>query len=244
MESMILLFALVTLGSFISSLTGLGGGSLILAGLLLVYPPELAIPLHAFTQFSANALRAGLYFKKVNWKVVAAYGSLMMVGAWSGALIFEHINSSWLKILVGSFIILSLIPFKFIPKDVPRMRTFVFLGAFSGFLGIFVGAVGPLVTPFFNRLKIDRNGMIATKSAGQMILQVSKILAFGGAAGINFSGLKENIGLLVLGTILGVALSIPVGNKISDEKFDKAVNIMLALISIKVLYEGIGELFF
>ncbi len=242
MESMILLFGLVTLGSFISSLTGLGGGSLILAGLLLIYPPELAIPLHAFTQLTANALRCGIHFKKVDWKVVGAYGSLMIVGAWCGALIFEHINPSILKVVVGLFILLSLIPFKFKPQHIPSKKTFVILGGVSGFLGIFVGAVGPLVTPFFNRLKIERNGMIATKSAGQMLLQLTKIMAFGGAAGIEFAPLKEHIGLLAIGSLLGVLVSIPVSNKISDEKFDQAVNVLLFLISAKILYEGIFEL--
>src|SRR3989344_37600 len=186
MLSLILLCLLVTGGSLITSLTGLGGGALILAGLLLVYPPELAIPLHSFTQFSANALRTGLFFKSVNWKVVAFYGSLMLPAAWGAAKIFDLINPSLLKIMVGVFILISIIPFKFTPKGEPPPRTFMFIGALSGFLGVFVSAIGPAVVPFFNRLKLSRDGILSTKSAGQMILQLSKIIAFSGAAGINF----------------------------------------------------------
>jgi uncharacterized membrane protein YfcA len=109
-------------------------------------------------------------------------------------------------------------------------------------MGIFVGAVGPAVVPFFNRLKLSRNGILSTKSAGQMMLQFSKIVAFSGAGVVNFMSLKDHIGLLVLGTLLGVAISIPIGKKISDEKFNLAVNVLLGLISIKVLFEGISEL--
>lgn len=242
--SMLLLFSLVTLGSLITSLTGLGGGTLILAGLLLVYPPALAIPLHSFTQFSANALRTGLFFKEINWKVVGAYALLMLPAAWIGALIFEHLNPSLLKILVGIFILVSIIPFKNKKKEEPSKLTFVIIGALSGFFGIFVGAIGPAVVPFFNRLKLSRNGNLSTKSAGQMFLQLSKIIAFSGAAGVNFLALKDHIGILILGTLVGVGVSIPIGKKISDEKFDFAVNGLLALISIKVLYEGVNELFF
>jgi uncharacterized membrane protein YfcA len=242
MGSMVLLCLLVTGGSLISSLTGLGGGTLILAGLLLVYPPELAIPLHSFTQLSANALRAGLFYKTVNWRIVAAYGSLMLPAAWAGAKIFDFINPSVLKVFVGVFILISIIPFKFKPKGEPSSKTFVFLGAISGFLGVFVGAVGPAVTPFFNRLKISRDGMISTKSAGQMVLQLSKIAAFTGAAGMNFVALKDHVLLLILGTLVGVAISIPIGKKISDQKFDLVVNILLGLVSIKILFEGISEL--
>lgn len=244
MLSMVLLFLLVTAGSLITSLTGLGGGTLILAGLLLVYPPEIAIPLHSFTQFSANAVRTGLFVRSVNWKVVLAYGSLMLPAAWLGALIFEYLNPSLLKILVGIFILISIIPMKFTPKGEPHRSTFVIIGALSGFLGIFVGAIGPAVVPFFNRLKLSRNGILSTKSAGQMLLQLSKIIAFSGAAGVNYLALKDNIGILVLGTLIGVAISIPIGKKLSDEKFNLAVNLLLGLISLKVLIEGIGELFF
>ncbi len=244
MLSLILLCLLVTGGSLITSLTGLGGGTLILAGLLLVYPPELAIPLHSFTQFSANALRTGLFFKSVNWKVVVFYGSLMLPAAWGAARIFDLINPSLLKIMVGVFILISIIPFKFTPKGEPRPRTFMLIGALSGFLGVFVGAIGPAVVPFFNRLKLSRDGILSTKSAGQMILQLSKIIAFSGAAGINFIVLKDHIGILILGTLVGVAISIPIGKRISDQKFDLAVNLLLALVSIKVLVEGVRELFF
>lgn len=243
MISLLLLFILVTVGSLITSLTGLGGGTLILAGLLVFFPPTLALPLHSFTQFSANALRTGLYFRSVNWKVVGFYGLLMLPAAWAGAKVFDLINPSLLKILVGLFILASIIPWKFTPKGEPRGRTFVIIGALSGFLGIFVGAIGPAVVPFFNRLNLSRDGILSTKSAGQMLLQLSKIIAFSGAAGVNFIALKDNIGILVLGTLVGVAASIPIGKKLSDEKFNLAVNVLLALISIKVLIEGLLEIF-
>lgn len=241
MDSLVLLL-LVTLGALISALTGLGGGTLILAGLLLVFPPEVALPLHSFTQLSSNALRTGLFFKEVHWKVVVSYAALMIPGAWLGAELFHQIDSNWLKILVGSFILISILPLPFKPTNVPSMKTFITLGGISGFLGVFVGAVGPMVTPFFNRLKLSRQGMLSTKSAGQSMLQVSKILAFWGAADINFMALKANVLVLILGTLIGVGISIPISKKISDAKFDLMVNILLGLIALKVLYEGIRNL--
>ncbi|HXH30506.1 MAG TPA: sulfite exporter TauE/SafE family protein [Bacteriovoracaceae bacterium] len=244
MGSMFLLLALVTGGSLLTSLTGLGGGSLILAGLLLIYPPELAIPLHSFTQVTANGIRAGLYRKTVNWKIVFAYASLMLPFAWLGALLFDYVNPSWLKIFVGFFLLFSILPLKLHPKDEPDSKTFVLLGALSGFLGIFVGAVGPMVTPFFNRIKLGRDGVLSTKSAGQMLLQLSKIVAFFGAAGVDFVTLKDHVGLLVFGSILGVAISIPIGKRISDKTMTFFVNILLGIISVKILSEGLREIFF
>ncbi len=187
-------------------------------------------------------MRAGLFYKKVSWKTVAAYAALMLPAAWLGAELFEHINPSILKIIVGTLILASVIPWKYKLKTEPKTSTFVVAGAVSGFMGIFVGAVGPMVTPLFNRLPLGRDGNLSTKSAGQMFLQLSKIIAFGGAAGVNFVALKDNIGILIAGSIIGVGISIPLGKKIPDQKFDLAVNILLALISVKILFEGIREL--
>ena len=242
MSSMVLLFLLVTGGAFVTSLTGLGGGTLVLAGLLLVYPPELAIHLHRFTQLTSNALRAGIFFKHVHWRAVAAYAVLMVPASWAAGLIFEYINPSFLKILVGIFILVSIIPFKFKPKEEPGFKTFVLLGGFSSFFGVFVGSIGPAVTPFFNRLKISRDGNISTKAAGQMLLQISKIIACAVAAGVDFVSLKDHVGLLIVGTLFGVLISIPISKRISDQKFDLGVNVLLGLISIKILVEGIREL--
>ena len=96
--------------------------------------------------------------------------------------------------------------------------------------------------PFFNRLKIERQAMLSTKSAGQALLQLSKIIAFWGAAGINFMDLKEHVLILILASLVGVGVSIPISRKISDAKFDLMLNILLGLIAVKVLYEGIVEL--
>lgn len=242
MTSYILLFLLVFLGSLVTSLTGLGGGTLVLAGLLLVYPPEIAIPLHSFNQLAANGIRTGIFFRQVHWKVVGAYSAFMLPFAWLAAEVFEHVNPSLLKILVGTFIFISIIPWKWKPDNEPRLSTFAIAGAFSGFLGVFVGAVGPMVTPFFNRLKLEREGNLSTKSSGQMFLQLSKIIAFTGAAGMNFLEFKGSVVILFVGSLLGVLISIPLGKKISDQKFNLAVDVMLGVISIKVLVEGFREL--
>jgi uncharacterized membrane protein YfcA len=238
---LILLFVLVTLGSLVSGITGLAGGTLILAGLLLIYPPELAIPLHSFTLLAANGLRVGLFWKHVKWKVVFAYGSLMIPMAWLAALLFEHVNPSYLKILVGVFIISSIFPWKFKVTHEPSLKFFAAMGAVSGFLGVFVGSVGPMVTPFFNRIKIERQGNLSTKSAGQFLLQFSKIVAFTGAAGMNFMTIKDHVLILILGSIIGVGISIPISRKISDKKFDQMVNVLLGLIALKILIEGLKE---
>jgi uncharacterized protein len=240
--STLLLFSLVTLGSLVSSLTGLGGGTLILAGLLLFLPPQLAIALHTFTQLSSNLLRSSIFIKEINWRIVGFYALLMIPGAWLGAELFHLFNPSWLKIIVGLLILASLLPLPSRVTGTPGPRTFIILGGLSGFLGVFVGATGPMVTPFFNRLKLSRQGNLSTKSAGQSLLQLSKIFAFSEAIDFPFVDFKHQILTMILGTFLGVALSIPLSKRIPDRKFDLIINTLLGLIAVKVIYEGMVEL--
>jgi uncharacterized membrane protein YfcA len=59
---------------------------------------------------------------------------------------------------------------------------------------------------------------------------------------VDFVSLKNNIGILVAASVVGVGLSIPIGKRIPDKKFDLAVDILLALISLKILFTGVREL--
>lgn len=237
-----LLFLIVMVGSLVTGLSGFGGGSIVLAGMMIIYPPELAIPLHAITQVFANGNRVIFFFKHILWKTVLFYSILMFPASLLGAYLFDHFNSDFLKILVGTFILISILPLKFEFIDIPRNHVFVILGALSGFLSVFVGAIGPLVTPFFNRLPTTRTGNLSTKSAGQLFLQFAKLTAFTGISNFSFEGKWGSTLIILTGSVLGVFISHMLSKKISDEIFNKVINLLLTLTAIKIIYEGIKGL--
>ena len=237
-----LLLLIVIFGSLISSLTGLGGGSFILASLLLYFPPSLALPLHSFTQLIINILRSGLFFKSVLWNVVGFFSLLMLPGAWLAGKIFDQINPGFLKVIVGSLILISILPIQYAPRMVPGKKTFLFMGFFSGFVSMFIGTTGPMVMPFFNRLELSREEMLSTKSAGQSVLQLSKLISFWGATSIDFDPIDQDIPIILLSVLAGVLLSIPLGRKIPDPKFNMIINVMLMIIASKTLFVGINEI--
>lgn len=241
MDSTLLLFIIIC-GSLISGLTGLGGGSFILMSLLLFFPPYLALPLHSFTQLIVNILRSGLFFRRVVWNVVGFFSLLMLPGAWLAGEIFDQINPGVLKIVVGSLILISLSPISYSPMIIPGKKTFLFMGFFSGFASMFIGATGPMVMPFLNRLELSRDEMLSTKSAGQSLLQLSKLISFWGATRIDFDPINRDLPIILLGVLIGVLLSIPLGRKIPDPKFRMIINGMLMIISVKIVIEGTSEI--
>ncbi len=238
MLDLIPLFLIVFTGSFITGLSGFGGGSIVLAGMMFIYPPDIALPLHSLTQVFANGNRILFFFRQISWKIVFFYSLLMFPASWFGGYIFDLMNPHVLKMLVGFFIIISLLPIKFRFIKEPKMTTFTILGAVSGFLGVFVGAIGPLVTPFFNQIKTTREGNLSTKSAGQFILQIAKLSAFTGLTGFSFSSSSISLPVIIISSILGMFASHLISKKMSDEIFEKIINFLLFLSGSKIFIEG------
>lgn len=237
--SHILLFVVATFGAAISALTGLGGGSIVLALLLMFYPPLEALALHSFTQLTSNFLRGFLYWREISWPVVGRYALLLIPGAFIAGQLMGMIEASYLEILIGVMILVSIylpLPAKFQKLN---LNVFIPLGFISGFLGMMIGAVGPFVAPFFQRVGLKRQPQLATKSMAQMSLQLSRIIAFGGMSEIQFGPIKDEILLLIVAVIVGVGISVPLSEKLSDKWFDRIVNGLLTIIALKTVISGI-----
>jgi uncharacterized membrane protein YfcA len=235
----IILFFIVLFGSLITGLSGFGGGSIVLAGMMVIYPPHVAIPLHGLTQFLANLGRVLLFYKGIRWRVVAYYSLLILPASWIGVRLFDYLNPHILKIFVGCFIIYSIFPRRISLQNEPSLGMFAILGGISGFLSVFVGSIGPMVTPYFNRVKSTREENLSTKSAGQMILQFSKLVAFSGVGGFSLFQNSQFLGIIFFGTLAGIIFSHLISKKISDEIFNLILNILLVIVSLKILYEGL-----
>jgi len=241
-SSQLILFAVATIGATVSALTGLGGGSVVLALLLIFYPPIEALALHSFTLLTSNFLRSSLAWREVAWPIVGRYALLLLPGAYLASKMLGLIDPAYLQILIGVMIIVSIyvpLPAKF--QIIPP-NFFIPLGFVSGVLGMLVGSVGPFVAPFFQKAGLPRQSQIVTKSAAQMILQLSKIIAFGSMASFDMSAIGDKIFILIGGVIVGVMVAIPISKKISDRLFDKIVNILLTIIAMKTIYTGVANL--
>tara|TARA_A100000164_G_C21925263_1_gene782712 strand:+ start:872 stop:1207 length:336 start_codon:yes stop_codon:yes gene_type:complete len=71
------------LGSFITAAFGLGGGTLNLATMALIFSPAILIPIHGVVQLGSNFGRAILMHKSVNIEIIP----LFILGTIIGALV-------------------------------------------------------------------------------------------------------------------------------------------------------------
>ncbi len=71
------------LAAIIGGATGLGGGTLLLAVIMLLVRTEDVIPLHAALQLISNGTRITIFWKNINWKITGYF----LVGVLPGVLI-------------------------------------------------------------------------------------------------------------------------------------------------------------
>lgn len=233
-----LVLALTALGTAaLSAVIGMAGGIILLAVMLLFLPVELVIPIHAAVQLISNSTRVVMFIRHVQWKVWALFSLPAIAGILLGRHLFAAIDPEYLRYLIAVFILIA----TYLPK--PKGDNawphwpFLIAGAIAGTLGMLVGAVGPIIAPFFIHAKLLKEKMIATKAVCQATVHVLKLIAFGT---LGFSFGEQGTLILSLGAavILGTYLGKRLLRHISEELFIKLVKIALTFIAIKLIVWG------
>ena len=113
-------------------------------------------------------------------------------------------------------------------------RRFALLGGVGGFLGSLIGAVGPLVAPFFLHLGLSRRGVVGTAAACQAAGHLAKIAAFGW---VGFS-YREHLALLTAMSMLVIAGAM-VGSRLLDRFddvfFTRLYRTVLVLVALRLV---------
>ena len=203
-----LLFMLGTVAFVFSTVAG-GGGSLLLVPVLnwLVGVEQTAPVLNLGTLIGRPS-RLVLFWRHIRWQVVAYYAPAAIVGAWLGGWLFANFRLEWLQIGVGLFLVSTVWQYRFGKRERSfpmRLWWFVPLGLLVSVLGTIVGALGPVLNPFYLNLGLDKEDLIATKTANSFLMGLSQLGSY------TFFGLLSDE-LWVYGVALG--LGATVGNLI------------------------------
>lgn len=222
--------------ALISAATGMGGGVIFLIGLNLFLPLEKVIPIHGLIQLKNNAVRV-FVLRKYLIKNISVY---FTIGCILGVLCVTFALKSLDNKIIPYSIILILVSYSlFKPKKFPEIKipnwAFIILGFVTGALGILVGAVDPLLAPFFLRKDFSRHQVIANKSYFQMLVHFSKIPVF---LFLGFDYLEYWPLILILFTtaMLGTFSGLKLLDRISQELFLNIFKIILFAVSLKVAY--------
>lgn len=176
-----LLFSAGFSASLVSIFAGMAGGAILLAALSFFLPASDLIPLHGAILIFSNLSRVYLMRSYIKKNIIVPYAIGTVIGALICTFFFiQLIPEKWALLLIGGILLWMLLPEKFIPLKFVNLNKFGFLnlGAFVGALGLIVGSVGALVSPFLLHVSSDKNEVVATKSALQVFTHLVKIPAF------------------------------------------------------------------
>jgi uncharacterized membrane protein YfcA len=207
--------------AFLSSIFGMLGGLILMGVLIFIMPVSNAMVLHGLIQLTSNGYRAWLNKKDINWMII----STIIVGN-----IFSLIGFLWITFVPEKttvYLILGLLPFIafILPKkfslDVAKKPIGIMAGVVVVASNLLSGTGGPLLDIFFQKVKMTRHQVVATKAVAQSLGHISKIIFFG------FFTLSSNnvwpsfllILLTVTASVIGTTLGKNILDRINDKNF-------------------------
>lgn len=168
--------------SFLISTLGGGGGSLMNVPLvnILVGGPATA-PIVNLGAVIGRPARLIIFWKNINWKIVTYYTPASIIGAIIGGYLFVSIELEWLQFVIGLFLISTIFQYRFGKKAKSfnmSIKGFVPLGFIISILSTIIGAMGPVLNPFYLNAGIEKEEMIATKAANSFFMGLTQIGAY------------------------------------------------------------------
>ena len=165
--------------AWIVSTIGGGGGALLLVPLVgFVAGAQAIAPVTTLATLVAGGGRAFVFWKDIDWSVVRWGLPGALLGGFFGAVLFSRAPAEWLQILVGLFLVSTVLQYHFGRKE----RTFEvakwwFFPAelVTGFLDGLIGAVGPVMNTLYLNAGVTKERMVGTKTAVSLPTHFVKI---------------------------------------------------------------------
>ena len=225
--------------SILSAVVGMAGGITLLAVMLLFLEPLAAIPLHGVIQLVSNSSRAAIQRRHLDMRILLYYSALLVPMGWVGLQLANALPASATRIIIGIFVLVATwfpgwLMLGTHPEETNPGRRFLVLGGLAGVLNMTIGAIGPLIAPFFLNLGLDRRALVGTKAACQTLGHLVKIVLFG-VTGFAFGShlvLLVTAGVCVVaGTWLGSWLL----ERVSERFFRRLYVFVLTAIALRLL---------
>lgn len=219
--------------SFITAAFGIGGGAVLLGILAVLMPPAALIPVHGVVQLGSNAGRTWIMRQHIHWEVVGVFLIGTLVGVAIGGVVAVDLPPSAVQIGVGLFILWSISS-----KPPAFFRKSAWLaGGVSSFLTMFFGATGPFVAAYVKTLGFERMDHVGTHAACMTVQHSLKVVVFG-LLGFAFGPYLILIGGMIAAGFAGTVLGRGVLSKIDEAFFKRVLNMILILISLRLIWAG------
>jgi uncharacterized membrane protein YfcA len=234
---------LAALIGYIISTIGGGGGSLLLVPVVSVaLGARTVAPVLSLGEMLSRPVRLVIFWKDIDWRVARYYMPGAVLGAFLGAYLFANIELAWLQVIVGGFLISTVFQYGFGEKERSfpmRAPYFLPLGLLVMSISALVGATGPVENPFYLNYGLEKEAMIATKTANSFVAGVVQIgtYSFLGVLPRELWGYGIAIGIAAgVGSYLGKGLL----GKMDSRTFRRVVVSVMVVSGVVLIYRQVS----
>ena len=192
---------------------------------------QAVAPVTTIVELTAGAGRGVVFRKGIEWSIVrwALPGALL--GAGAGAALFSTAPAEWLQILVGLFLISTILQYRFGKRERTfKVRRWWFLPAegLVGFLSGLIGATGPPMNSFYLNAGITKERLVGTKTAVSLPTHLVKLGTY-----MTLGALTGQLALFGLAAGAGALASNLVAKRLIDRMPEKRFRgIIVAVMAI------------
>ncbi len=237
----IVLFLAGALAYTLSTLSGGGGAILLLPFMGLFLPASQIAPVVNLGNMIGRPARIILFWKHIEWKLVAYYCPSAFIGAFLGALIFVQLSAQYLQIILGIFLIYSAFKFKWGKKNKTfnvKAWHFIPLGAIVSFISTVFGATGAILNPFLLNYGLVKEKLIATKTMNSFLVGFVQIGSYAYLDSLNNKLWLYGI-FIGLGAIFGNIAGKILLKRISEIQFRTLIILIMFISGISFLMKSI-----
>lgn len=238
-----ILAGVATVAAAISAATGVAGGVILLAALVMLMPATAVVPLHGAVQLMSGLTRAWVFRRHVDRRFVRRFALGLVPGSALGAALvwwLREFDPAWLRLLLGMAILASLVPWRAptaAPRDATRPGVIGGFGLACGTLSMVVGSVGPLISRGLLAHGLVKEDHVGTKAWLQVMGHALKIALFGLALDFDFGRYAALIALLGVAVIGGTILGRRMLAHVSAERFGWITRVLLGLLAIQLIVQ-------
>lgn len=226
----------------VGTMAGFGSSTIYLplASYLLEF--KTALVLVAIFHFFGNMSRIAFFRHALDKKVLLLFGIPSFVLSLIGASLVGDLPQTFLKFILGIFLIAISIMFLLRPKLAfpTNTNSLVLGGGISGFIVGLIGTGGALRAAFLTGLKMDKEKYIATAAVIALGTDATRIPSYV-SAGFLLEQYYYLVPILFATAVAGSYVGRKIVTRIDQDKFKRLVLIAVILASIKFIVDGITE---
>ncbi|MDF2634721.1 MAG: hypothetical protein K0R78_1595 [Pelosinus sp.] len=233
----IVLIPVTVATSFITLFTGFGVGTIMMPVMSLFFDVKVAIFLAAIVHFFNNISRLMLYRSEINWGIIQRFGVISIIGAFIGSFAQIYIDSSWLKVVLGAFLIVySLLALTSNKIKLQLSANVDFIGGFlSGLIGGLIGNQGAIRSLYLLNYGLEKKELIVSSALIAVIIDSTRIPVY---AYFNYQYMQANsilLSTIVVSSILGTMLGSKMLPKVSYDLFKRIVLVGVLIMGVLMI---------